>query len=206
MSYADPYLVEILENESCRSIIGFWWNTNFLKQYAPISESAYGLAGHHERHEPGSTIRPGQLEKSTQPGLSTRMAVTRSSRTSSSTSYSKNVNPCDVHNQPPANLFKSISTEPNRDDILFVIQNGEDLGKSDLPTVARPTPASKKLLAIPTNSAVGVSQARSHRHSNSDVSEHCKRSFKPIDNHRAKRRMGNLKSSTWHAYVPPTRL
>ncbi|EXK76488.1 hypothetical protein FOQG_18773 [Fusarium oxysporum f. sp. raphani 54005] len=119
------------------------------------------------------------------------MAVTRSSRTSSSTSYSKNVNPCDVHNQPPANLFKSISTEQGSRRYPFRHLERRRPGQDS--TVARPTPASKKLLAIPTNSAVGVSQARSHRHSNSDLSEHYKRSFKPIYNHRAKRRMGNLK-------------
>ncbi|KAG5760728.1 hypothetical protein H9Q72_011160 [Fusarium xylarioides] len=109
-------------------------------------------------------------------------------------SYSKNVNPCNVYNQPPANLFKSISTEPNSRRYPFRHPERRRPGQGVTlhSTVARPTPSSKKLLAIPTNSAVGVSQARSHRRSNADVSEHCKRSFKPIDNHRAKRRMGNL--------------
>ncbi|KAJ9419160.1 hypothetical protein QL093DRAFT_2579417 [Fusarium oxysporum] len=65
-----------------------------------------------ERHEPGATIRPGQLEKSTQSGFSITMAVTRSSRTPSYTSYSKKVKPCHVHNEPPANSPKSISIEP----------------------------------------------------------------------------------------------
>ncbi|KAH7471915.1 hypothetical protein FOMA001_g12934 [Fusarium oxysporum f. sp. matthiolae] len=123
------------------------------------------------------------------------MAVTRSSRTSSSTSYSKNVESCDVHNQQPADLFKSISTKPRSRRYPFRHPERRRSGQGVTlhSTVAKPTPSSKKLLAIPTNSAVGLSQARSHRHSNPDLSEHCKRSFKPTYNHQAKRRKGNLK-------------
>ncbi|KAH7231278.1 uncharacterized protein BKA55DRAFT_582133 [Fusarium redolens] len=123
------------------------------------------------------------------------MAVTRSSRTPSSTSYSKNVKPCHIHNEPPANSFKSISIEPKprRYPFRHPERRRPGQGVTLHSTGARPTRSSKKLPAIPTNSAVDLSQARSHRHSNSDLSQHCERSFKPIYNYRAKRRMGNLK-------------
>ncbi|EXK23902.1 hypothetical protein FOMG_19346 [Fusarium oxysporum f. sp. melonis 26406] len=61
------------------------------------------------------------------------------------------------------------------------------------PTGARPIRSSKKLPAIPTDSAVDLSQARLHRHSNSDLSQHRERPCKPICNYRAKRPIRNLK-------------
>ncbi|KAJ9419606.1 hypothetical protein QL093DRAFT_2565639 [Fusarium oxysporum] len=109
------------------------------------------------------------------------MAVTRSSRTPSSTSYSKKVKPCHVHNESPTNSPKSISIEPRPPRYPF-----------HHPERRRPEQG-KKLPAIPTNSAVDLSQARSHRHRNSDRSQHRKRPCKPICKYRAKRSIRNLK-------------
>ncbi|KAF5978857.1 hypothetical protein FCOIX_5620 [Fusarium coicis] len=148
-----------------------------------------------EPHEPGSTIRPGQLEKPTQPGLLTGMAVTRSSCTPSSTSDSKNVKPCHVHNEPPPNSFKPISIEPRTQRYYFrhLKRRGTGQGATLHSAAARPTRSYKKLPAIPINSAVDLSQARSRRRNKSNLFQHCERSFKPIHKYRAKCRMGNLK-------------
>ncbi|KNB04459.1 hypothetical protein FOXG_19723 [Fusarium oxysporum f. sp. lycopersici 4287] len=88
------------------------------------------------------------------------MAVTRSSRTPSSTSYSKKVKPCHVHNESPTNSPKSISIEPRPPRYPFhhPERRRPEQDVTFHPTGARPTRSSKKLPAIPTNSAVDLSQ------------------------------------------------
>ncbi|KAK7575217.1 hypothetical protein V3481_017181 [Fusarium oxysporum f. sp. vasinfectum] len=123
------------------------------------------------------------------------MAVTRSSRTSSSTLYSKEVQTYHVHNEPPANSFQSISIEPGPRRYPFRHpERRRHWQRVTLhPTGAGPTRSSKKLPAIPTNSAVGSSRSRSHRHSNSDLSQHRERPCQPICNNLAKSHIRKLK-------------
>ncbi|KAH7233978.1 uncharacterized protein BKA55DRAFT_710154 [Fusarium redolens] len=99
-----------------------------------------------------------------------------------------------THNGPSANSFSSISTELRQQQQCY--PEGRRRSKRIVALTsarARPTRSSGKLPAIPTNSAVDLSQARSHRHRNSDLSQHRERPCKSICNNRAKRHIGNLK-------------
>ncbi|KAK7583333.1 hypothetical protein V3481_012624 [Fusarium oxysporum f. sp. vasinfectum] len=126
------------------------------------------------------------------------MAITRSSERLSSRSSLTKVELYHSHNGPSANLFSSTSTELRQQQQCYRFCHSEGRRRSErivalMSARARPTQSSGKLPAIPTNSVVDPSQARSRRVQKSDLSQRHKRSCKPMFNHLTKHPMMELK-------------
>ncbi|KNB16773.1 hypothetical protein FOXG_14843 [Fusarium oxysporum f. sp. lycopersici 4287] len=126
------------------------------------------------------------------------MAITRSSGKLPSRSPLTKVELYHIHNGPSANSFSSISTELRQQQPCYRFCHPEGRRRSERIVAltsarARPTRSSGKLPAIPTNSVVDPSQARSRRVQKSDLSQRHKRSCKPSSNHLTKYSMMDLK-------------
>ncbi|EXK24164.1 hypothetical protein FOXG_16248 [Fusarium oxysporum f. sp. lycopersici 4287] len=113
------------------------------------------------------------------------MAITRSSGNPSSRSSLTKVELYHTHNGPSANSFSSISTELRQQQQCYPKGRRRSERIVALTSArARPTRSSGKLPAIPTNSVVDPSQAKSRRVQKSDLSQRHKPSCKPSSKYR----------------------